>query len=414
MKKSLKHYYLPLFLCAALIVSAIGVNNWILTAKAGFTYVTAFTVNGGQVPSTQTNFPVLLKPTDARFKTAAAAPGIGHVQNASGFDLRPDASSSCVSPYTYELVPGTYNASTGTFEMWVNVPSLANGSIIYLCYGDTGISTDGSSTGTWDSNFKGVYHLPDGTTLTANDSTSNASTGSLMNAPAAATGQIDGAATFNPAGSQYITMGNVSNMDPGTSDVSISAWIKTTYSGNYQAIFGKGYLAGSTGYGMWVGMTGDAPGQIGFQIRQNGNAPGMYATGRVDDGNWHFVEATVARSSSSGGNIYIDGVLAGTFDPTPLNGISLTTAFEAAISGRDSAGGFTFFVDGSVDETRVSIGIARSADWVATEYNNQSAPGSFYTIGSESPFGNTPLVYSTFQINNGSVQINNGSLKINR
>ena len=27
--------------------------------------------------------------------------------------------------------------------------------------------------------------------------------------------------------------------------------------------------------------------------------------------------------------------------------------------------------------------VARSADWISTTYNNQSAPGTFYTIGSE-------------------------------
>ena len=39
-------------------------------------------------------------------------------------------------------------------------------------------------------------------------------------------------------------------------------------------------------------------------------------------------------------------------------------------------------IDGIVDEVRIS-NIARSADWVKTEFNNQNSPGTFYTIGSE-------------------------------
>jgi hypothetical protein len=38
---------------------------------------------------------------------------------------------------------------------------------------------------------------------------------------------------------------------------------------------------------------------------------------------------------------------------------------------------------GTLDEIRVSNAV-RSADWIATEYNNQSSPGTFYTLGSES------------------------------
>jgi hypothetical protein len=35
-----------------------------------------------------------------------------------------------------------------------------------------------------------------------------------------------------------------------------------------------------------------------------------------------------------------------------------------------------------LDEVRVS-NIARSANWIATEFANQSAPGTFYTLGAE-------------------------------
>ena len=38
--------------------------------------------------------------------------------------------------------------------------------------------------------------------------------------------------------------------------------------------------------------------------------------------------------------------------------------------------------DGIIDEVRISS-MARGADWIKTEYNNESSPGGFYAVGSE-------------------------------
>jgi hypothetical protein len=37
---------------------------------------------------------------------------------------------------------------------------------------------------------------------------------------------------------------------------------------------------------------------------------------------------------------------------------------------------------GQADEVRIAS-IARPAEWIETEFNNQSNPSSFYTIGNE-------------------------------
>src|SRR5690606_21329774 len=54
-----------------------------------------------------------------------------------------------------------YNASTGEVRFWVKVPTLSASSntTIYMYYGNEDVSTDGSSTDTWNNNFKGVWHL---------------------------------------------------------------------------------------------------------------------------------------------------------------------------------------------------------------------------------------------------------------
>ncbi len=47
-------------------------------------------------------------------------------------------------------------------------------------------------------------------------------------------------------------------------------------------------------------------------------------------------------------------------------------------------------MDGRIDEIRISS-IARSADWIAAEYENQNSPGSFYSVGAEESRGGWSL-----------------------
>ena len=77
--------------------------------------------------------------------------------------------------------------------------------------------------------------------------------------------------------------------------------------------------------------------------------------------------------------VYRNGVLEGT---TTLNGTTLftTPTVDEPTIGNTSTLNRGF--DGQIQETRVSK-IARSADWIATQYTNQDDPTSFYTAGPE-------------------------------
>jgi len=81
--------------------------------------------------------------------------------------------------------------------------SHSSDTVFYMFYGNSSVTTDQSNkTGVWDSSFKGVWHLPNGSTLSASDSTSNGNNGTNHGA-SAATGKIDGSASFNGT-SNYI------------------------------------------------------------------------------------------------------------------------------------------------------------------------------------------------------------------
>ena len=331
--------------------------------EATFGYYSPLTVQTGQVPSTQTDFPILISVTDTRFKTVGNG---GHVQNSNGFDIRPYSDSGLTAAITgYELE--RYNATTGEVVMWVKVASLSSSTTpIYLAYGDSGISTDGSSTATWSNSFVAVYHLKDGTTLSLNDSSPNGHT--LTNTTVTATtGQIDGASGYITGNtSQYLS--NASGNDPGTA-FTLSAWVNGSAFNTYSAAIS---FAPTTTFALFVKSNGklacylQATGQVSY------DGTGSHT---LSTATWYYV--TMTYSSSAGLVGYVNAASDGT---ASANGNSTT---HGVINiGRDAVTISGRFWQGTIDEARTAS-VVRSANWITTEYNNQSAPGTFMTLGTE-------------------------------
>ena len=127
-----------------------------------------------------------------------------------------------------------YNAATGQLIAWVNVPtvSASMNTVIYVYYGNGTAGNQQNPAGVWDSNFEGVWHLPNGTTLSANDSTANGNNASALNGTGAGSGEIGGAASLNGT-SNFIQVPNSSSLN-GWTQQTISVWINaqtnmTTY-----------------------------------------------------------------------------------------------------------------------------------------------------------------------------------------
>ncbi len=163
------------------------------------------TIDHTKVPSTQSNFTVLVSLTDPALKTIANG---GHVANANGFDIGFYADSGGTIKLKWEVEK--YDGTTGTLIAWVKIPSVSNttDTVFYLMYGDSSINTNQSDpVNTWDTNFKAVYHFGNGTTLTATDSTGG-NNGILLNGPTASVGKINGAAHFVHSSNQAIGLAN--------------------------------------------------------------------------------------------------------------------------------------------------------------------------------------------------------------
>lgn len=215
----------------------------------GYTYRRSVTIYHTKVPDTdQTNFPMLFSGTYAYLATTSNG---GGVTNANGYDIifTSDAAGTSTIPYERE----SFNATTGAVIFWVQVPTLSHTSdtTIYLFYGNSSVTTDQSNkNGTWDSGYKGVWHLPNGSTLSANDSTSNANSGTVNNATAT-NGQIDGGAAFSGS-NQDIQLGAATGDLDLTGTMTLEVWAKAnalpSSSGTYNGLIVKGYDGSNTQY----------------------------------------------------------------------------------------------------------------------------------------------------------------------
>jgi hypothetical protein len=96
-----------------------------------------------------------------------------------------------------------------------------------------------------------------------------------------------------------------------------------------------------------------------------------FAVNTLSNG-WHYLTAV---GSNGNTDFYIDGVKVGT--------IPFKSNAQITYLGNYQGGGQQW---GKTDELRISKA-TRSADWIATEFNNQNLPATFYTIYGENQTG---------------------------
>jgi hypothetical protein len=333
-----------------------------------FTYYSPLTVQAAQVPTTQANFPVLLRYTDNRFKTTG-----GHVLNANGYDLRPYSDSSLASALTYQLVE--YDSSVGAFEMWVLVPSLSNGYVIYLGYGDAALSSDGSSSSTWPTSYKTVWHAKENaanTTVADSSQSVNTGTANRNTSNFIATGQIGGGFNFDRNQPDYVLGANTVN----TANATVSIWcnIPTLQATRHISGFCEGN--GGTVKDKYIYL--DASFRPNFYIYDGTNINTDNTTTALVASTWTLLHGT---TDGSNVKIYINGVLKGNV----AGGASYASYSNPNIlmGGRNSDNDS---ISGIYDEAHF-LNVALTQDWITTEYNNQSSPSSFMALGTEVPVG---------------------------
>ncbi|MGD0777694.1 MAG: DUF2341 domain-containing protein [Candidatus Solibacter sp.] len=346
--------------------------NFVLTnLPAGYLHYRAITIPHTLVPADQTNFPVLIQGVFPYLKTVSNG---GLVLNTQGNDIL--FLSDRGQQVNWEME--SYSPSTGAATFWVQVPTLSsvNDTTVYLFYGNPSVTSfQGNKQGTWDSNFAAVYHMSDNSATPAvSDATANGNNGTSQTSTSARTalGQIASGLEFNGT-SDYVNNGAGSSVNL-TGTFTLEGWVNLN---SWPAAGYGGYLA-SKGQQYFIEFTTDNSGQ------NHGIVAGTYGPGFSGvanaipapfTGRFHHVAVDWDGAHWS---LYVDGVLA-----SQASGGGPAAGGQPFVTGAQAyPGGTNQFLNGIIDELRLSK-VARSADWIATEYSNQSSPGTFFSMGAE-------------------------------
>jgi RHS repeat-associated protein len=344
----------------------------------GYQYRQMIVLSHSNVPNTdQTNFPVLIS---GAYTFLANASDGGFVQNPNGYDIVFSQDPEGATQLDYET--DSYTAATGTAAFWVRIPTLSHtvDTVIYLFYGNPNITTSQQNVaGVWSNNYLSVYHLGNGTSVGLSDSSSAGYT--LEGSASAVTGKIGGGAAFygNSYGG-YLYNDSLPAYPSGDSPVTLETWVQLGGSGDAGEILGYG---ANTVNGSRDAMYWDGANLLMEMENMGVSGPFPY------DSNWHHLVSVYGGGvlSSTSVQLYLDGapLSTGTSGGTP----AITTT-EFKIGGMPTVN-FCCAFTGSVDEVRVSSGV-RSADWVATEYANQSSPSTFYTVEGPATPNSAPTI----------------------
>ena len=417
---------------AVLVVLALTLSSARSDAALGFRKV--ITVQAGQVAAgPHADFPLLVSLVDPNLATI---PNLGNVTSSKGHDIifRGEDATTCGGPATCRLDHEIerYEPSNGTLVAWVRVPSINDGTSIYMYYGDAGITTPTEApSAVWEPDspatpgYVGVWHLKEtstGAALEFKDSSKNANRGQggegdALFLPTRVAGQIGFAQDFAPgAGTNpktpppdgkfdMIDLGHSARFDFVGDQITLQAWIRH----NIVPAFGDwyGFLAHKGFSGGYRLFFQDNSLRLRFQLP--GNTHSLLTAGNVAAGAWHHVVATYDGATM---RVYIDGAQ----DPTTLakvGNITPPTGDDAEVfigqgdQPKDRAWSYEWV--GQIDEVRITRA-ARSAGWILTEYRNQNAPGSFYSVGAQTPGPYATPAFTLLSVNYRSIGTNGGIL----
>ncbi len=373
----------------SVVLSGTGVGSS-STWPDGYTYKATFIVAADQVPSAQTNFPALISGTYADFATTAnggrisntCTQTVGNNATLVPCDLifTSDAAGTMLLNWEFE----TWTPTTGAVNLWVNAPSLSNGTIIYAWYGQPSVTTlQTTPSAAWSSNFMAVYHLkenPAGTAPQLNDSTANGNNATMNGTVLASQqqpGQIDGSINFES--DTWASLANPANFSfERTDSFSLSGWFNIQ-SNSAGTLMSKLPASPSAGWALLQFPASAAPAFSLGLFGAGSSTLALAETPVVTTGAWHYVVATYSGTGTVAGmHIYVDGVN----QPLSMLGNNLATSIvntvAPTVNGR--AGPNQMSTD-SMDEIRISTkGVVFTPAYVTATFNNQRKLGTFFNV----------------------------------
>ena len=197
----------------------------------------------------------------------------------------------------------------------------------------------------------------------ANDSARFNNVGTLLNGASHLPAGKVAAALHLDGTDDYVDVPNHSELNFGTGDLTIDAWVRTTAASGILPIVDKrdsvpvGYtlflLDGRLGFQMGDGSTANCNCSSDPATSTCTNFVESAANPNRADGAWHHVAVTVNRGSTTGGHLYVNGMLVSTFNPT-IRSLSLNNTVDLWIGRRQSNGcADTSYWQGDLDEVEL-------------------------------------------------------------
>ena len=413
-------------------------------AQGTFAYRKAITVNGGAggpAGGPHLDFPLLVSlPNDASLLARVVAGGRDiSFRGQDDTTCGGAGTSPCLLPHEIEH----WDGATGTLVAWVRVPSVNVGTVIYMYYGNAQVAgATQTPAAVWEPGYVGVWHLGEtgsGSVNEYRDSGAFANHGRGGNGVAAAipsrvAGQIGFAQNFSNGDGTYdfVDAGSDGTLNLSGTTATVEAWVRhnivvntahgtpPTTDAPYGILAHKGW---DNGYSLWLeGDDAQCPGSDTrpcaiFNLPGRSHSLRSTMTAGPGPGAWHHVVGTYDGATQS---LYVDGALLTSMAKT--GNIAPSGAEPGVYIGHGDlpenvawSGQF----EGDIDEVRIS-NVTRSANWILTEYRNQSAPASFYTAGGETAAG---VSLATFRVNyrsigtaaaytTGTISVTNGSASV--
>jgi hypothetical protein len=295
-----------------------------------------------------------------------------------GSDLRfidPDGSTE----YKYHI-ENWY--TSGYSYVWVNVTSITGSSAsdyMWMYYNNPAASDVQDTTGTYDHNYTGVWHLNE-TGAGIFDSTSNDNDGTINGNPTQGIdGVINDSVDFDGDG-DYVDCGSDPSVEfHSGQNYTWSAWINRDANADWDQIFGV-YTYNSYGIRAYI-STGGAP-KV-YVVNHTNDA--IYGSSTINLNSWIHVTMVYSTITPTVPQIYVNG------NKDSMTG-SATFTTDTADSFRIGDGWTTEAFDGTIDEVRFS-NMIRSDDWIAAEYKSTSDTFITYEGEQENSEGKAHIFY---------------------
>ena len=188
--------------------------------------------------------------------------------------------------------------------------------------------------------------------------------GGAGGSPTSTVGKIGQGLDFDGSNG-YINTNNQTTLNPGTGSYTISAWAKTTDSGNYGTIFGSNW-AGSTSVSLRKSNTNklefvnliSGVGGCNISVANSGITD-------IADGKWHHIVGVIDVDNTKC-TIYLDKKIDKSLTYTPID---LTSTIDYYIGALNSVGSPVQYWNGQIDDVRI-YNYALSAQEVSELYNS--------------------------------------------